>query len=210
MPLILIENGERQFIPPNEPLIKAHKVTETVNENIEGYKAERPGNQSFAAKLAQKTYERKLRPPPERKNIIYAYEIMSSPVLTLAATSTLSEAWHMILDHRFRHIPIVNSSKVPLGMLSDRNLLKLAMTMGLNVFNSSEVESKKHTVGEHFLSPVLTAAPNAEIHLIAKAMFENHIGATPIINEQNSIIGIITRSDILRAFVHLGPIELWA
>lgn len=207
MPLIWIDDGKRRFIPDEKSMFKAPKVSGIENEKIKG--TGQSGHQSFAARLAQRTYERKQSPAAERHKILYAHEIMSSPVVTLPPSTTLAQAWLLIQDHRFRYIPIVNSAGAPLGIVSDRNLLKSAVTLGWNIFKSDENDTTGQTIGMQFLSPVLTSQPNAEIHSIAKAMFENHIGAMPIINDQNAVIGIITRSDILRALVHLGPLEIW-
>ena len=40
-------------------------------------------------------------------------------------------------------------------------------------------------------------------------MFTRHIGALPITDSKNKILGLITRSDILRSMIKHGPIQLW-
>ncbi len=211
MPLILIDDGVRRFIPHDKPLFKAPGVLGVKNEKVESKgPKELPTNQSFATRLAQKTYNRNQNQLSGRQKIIYANEIMSTPVTTLKPSTTLADAWFLIQEHRFRYIPMVNEKESPIGIVSDRNLLRAAMTLGWNVFKKDDEESFNQTVGMHFISPVLTALPQTEIHSISKAMFENHIGAMPIINDQDAVIGIITRSDILRALVHLGPLEIWS
>lgn len=134
---------------------------------------------------------------------------MTSPVITLPLSTTLTEAWAMIRDHRFRHIPIVNSEGYPVGILSDRNLLRAAVTLGRDIGRSDDAGDPVQTLGNMVAAPVLTALPHTNIHQIAKTLLEEHIGAMPIINDENRIIGIITRSDILRALIHLGPLDLW-
>jgi acetoin utilization protein AcuB len=210
MPLILIDDGVRKFIPNQKPVFQTPGLLGVKNEKIdEEEHKQAPSHQSFAARLAQKNYNQGKNPFKERKKIIYANEIMSSPVTTLPSSTTLAKAWFMIQSHRFRHIPIVNESGAPVGIVSDRDLLKVAMTLDWNIFQEDDPAASNQTVGMHFTSPVLAVLPNTEIHSIAKAMFENHIGAMPIINDQNAVIGIITRSDILRALIHMGPLEIW-
>ena len=57
---------------------------------------------------------------------------------------------------------------------------------------------------------MLSAHPDTEIRLIARTMFEQKIGAMPILSEEDdSMVGILTRSDILRTVVNRAPFELW-
>ena len=56
---------------------------------------------------------------------------------------------------------------------------------------------------------VLTAHPDTEIRTIARVMFEERIGAMPIVSEAGTPVGIITRSDILRTVMNKVPFELW-
>lgn len=67
----------------------------------------------------------------------------------------------------------------------------------------------KVTVKEFMKTKVLTAAPTAEIRFAARVMFEEKIGALPIIDDNGSLVGIVTRSDILKALVNLPPLEMW-
>ena len=210
MPLILIDNGERRFIPHDKPVFKTPGILGLENEKIKGKDRSEPQEQqSFAAHLAQKKYEQTQNQSHEHQKIIYASEIMSSPVTTLAPSTTFAQAWHLIQNHRFRYIPIVNPDGSPIGIVSDRNLLKSAMTLGWNIFQEKEAVSLEQTIGKHFTLPVIAGLPRTEVRSIAKALFENHIGAMPIVNDDNAVIGIITRSDILRALMYMRPIEIW-
>jgi CBS domain-containing protein len=40
-------------------------------------------------------------------------------------------------------------------------------------------------------------------------MFNYHLGAVPITDELEKVVGLITRSDILRGMIKFGPTELW-
>lgn len=210
MPLILIDNGERRFINHDKPVLKTPGILGLKNENIKEKESSEPQeHQSFATRLAQTKYKKTQKQTHEHQKIIYASEIMSSPVVTLPPSTTFAQAWQLIQNHRFRYIPVVAPDGSPIGIVSDRNLLKSAMTLGWNIFQEKNSVSLEQTIGKHFSLPVIAGFPRTEIRSIAKALFENHIGAMPIINDHNAVIGIITRSDILRALMYLGPIEIW-
>lgn len=40
-------------------------------------------------------------------------------------------------------------------------------------------------------------------------MLQKNIGCLPVLDENDAIVGLVTRSDILRAMVQFGPIDLW-
>lgn len=40
-------------------------------------------------------------------------------------------------------------------------------------------------------------------------MFNQHIGALPIVDEKHQLLGLITRSDILRVIIKNEQMEFW-
>jgi CBS domain-containing protein len=49
-------------------------------------------------------------------------EIMSSPVVTVTPDATVAECMHIVTEHRFRHLPVVENGKVA-GMVSIGDLV---------------------------------------------------------------------------------------
>ena len=139
-----------------------------------------------------------------RAGPLIAKDIMSSPVKTLGANQSLQEAWNFIQTHRFRHVPVTSQEKKVVGIISDRDLLRAVSTLDKNQ------EWKPDTpISELMVTPVLSTTPFAEIRAIAHTLFENKVGAMPIVDETAEAIGIITRSDILRLFIKMLPFERW-
>jgi CBS domain-containing protein len=60
------------------------------------------------------------------------------------------------------------------------------------------------------VTQVLIATPDTPIRDIARTMVEERIGSLPILDLRDTLVGIITRSDILRALITHGPMRLWA
>ncbi|WNM59993.1 CBS domain-containing protein [Candidatus Nitrospira allomarina] len=139
---------------------------------------------------------------------ILARDIMSSPVVTLPVTSSLAQAWSVVHSRRFRHIPILGAEGVVVGMLSDRDLFRGTIESVL----PGTVESHTPAGGsiQGLVSrPVLVASPEAELCALARVLLEEHIGALPIVSESVGLVGMITRSDILRALVAHPDFDQW-
>ncbi|MBI4588942.1 MAG: CBS domain-containing protein [Candidatus Rokubacteria bacterium] len=62
-------------------------------------------------------------------------------------------------------------------------------------------ELTKLTVGEVMTKAVITVDPERPIEDAASLMLEHRIGALPVVNNDR-LAGIITETDLLRAFVH--------
>lgn len=132
----------------------------------------------------------------------FAEEIMSSPVKTLDTETPLHDAMEFFKLERFRHVPIVNSEGALIGIISDRDMLKDYHD------NREKYLTNSGNIVELIKSRILTASPDTKISEIARIMFEERIGAMPILDSSHKLIGIITRSDILRALIKQTPVEI--
>ena len=139
---------------------------------------------------------------------ILAREIMSSPVATLPVTASLSEAWAVVHSKRYRHIPILGADEAVVGILSDRDLFRGTMESVLSgtTWSTKQVETPIRNLVSH---PVLVASPEAELRAMARVLLEERIGALPIVSEVEGLVGMITRSDILRVLVAHPDFDQW-
>ena len=129
---------------------------------------------------------------------------MRSPVLCVDLETTMPEINRIMTSKRYRHLPVIDNKKRPLGMISDRDVLRFNLKA-----LQKDFQSDLSPVSEVMTKEVLTAAPDAEIREVVRVMFDEKIGAIPITGGAGEVSGIITRSDILRALLDQGPIELW-
>jgi acetoin utilization protein AcuB len=133
--------------------------------------------------------------------LLFASQIMSSPVTTLPMDAKVEEAKMLFLDKRFRHIPILGHRQQLVGIISDRDVLK--------TFSASESYSNL-TVSEIMVEKVLTGNLQTEIRFAAKVMLDEKVGALPIVDPTSEVIGIITRTDLIRAMVKFPGFTLLA
>ena len=144
----------------------------------------------------------------EEKPVVIAQQIMSSPVVTLMQQATIEDAVTLFHARRLRHVPVIADSEDLIGMISDRDLLRALSGLNERYEQQRTAVDIKDRVTALMRSPVLTAVENTDVRLIARLFVEYHIGAVPVLVGQ-SIAGIITRSDVLRAvMLHYG-LELW-
>lgn len=141
--------------------------------------------------------------PEEPTEVLFVREIMTKHVVTAPPTTSIGEIAHLFSDHRYRHIPIVSGKEELIGLVSDRDILRFQA-------KSSSRERDKEPVSSIMVSEVLVGTADTLIRDVARTMIEERIGSLPIVGERNAVVGIVTRSDIVRALIAHGPMRLWA
>ena len=122
-----------------------------------------------------------------RRENIFARDIMSSSVKSIHKGMKAKEALDLMRKYHYRHFPVVEDNKI-IGIVSDRDLL---MKSGLANFSKIELSSL-------VTDEVIVAKEETEIKIIARIMIYEEIGALPIINKEYEVVGIVTKSDILK------------
>lgn len=160
-------------------------------------------SEGFETSEAVAAYRQQQRRPGKRKLAVRAEQIMSAPVVSIKPDTRLQEVRRIVKERRFRHIPVVADNGWICGIVSDRDLLALPGTDGADESPGTGVAA------DIMIKKVLTATPDTNIREIARVLFEERIGCMPIVDEDKQVVGIITRSDILRALIKHAPLDLW-
>ncbi|AXR60404.1 HPP family protein [Leptospira mayottensis] len=136
-------------------------------------------------------------------SFLTAKDLMTSPVVGFLESDPISRAQDIFIQKRFRHVPVLDGENTLCGIISDRDWMRWKLE------HISEVELGK-TIGKIMKTRVLSVRIQAGIGEIAKVLFEERIGCLPVINDSFQVIGIITRSDVLRAILRINEREFLA
>ena len=159
--------------------------------------------EGFETTEAISAYKQTRKPLLKPKPAVRAEQIMSTPVVSIQPDTDLNEVRQIVKARRFRHVPVVTTDGRILGIVSDRDLFALP-----NMDDTQETLEPR-IVADLMTKKVLTATPDTNIREIARVLFEERIGCMPIVNEKDQLVGMITRSDILRALIKHAPLDLW-
>lgn len=124
-------------------------------------------------------------------------EIMTSPVSTLPENSSIDTVWKFLQEKRFHHVPIVSTENKLVGVISDRDFIALGAI------------NHRGSIRDLITTNIITTRPSTDVRSAAKLMFDERIGALPVVDENENLVGILTRSDILRVLYQRAPLELW-
>jgi CBS domain-containing protein len=148
-----------------------------------------------------------------------AAEIMIHPVVAIRPETTVAEAARLMLSHRISGLPVLDRNGTVLGIISEGDLLRRAETgterrrprwleflasPGRLAQDYALANARK--VSDVMTAPVVSVAPDTPIEEIVRVMERRRVKRLPVI-ENARLVGIITRADLVRAFLASLPPE---
>jgi tRNA nucleotidyltransferase (CCA-adding enzyme) len=116
-----------------------------------------------------------------------AETLMSAPVKTVRDKASVAEAQALLLKYGHNGLPVVDEAGKLVGIISRRDLERALR----HELGSAKVRG--------FMSKgVVTAAPTASLRELERLIEQHNVGRIPIVQGGN-LVGIVTRSDLLRA-----------
>ncbi|MBP6163487.1 MAG: CBS domain-containing protein [Aliarcobacter sp.] len=132
-------------------------------------------------------------------------DIMTKNCIYIHIESTVNEAYESLNSLDVNQMPVVSFGKKIRGMINKKMILELLMD---NLENSKYNLNKK--IEEIKLPEIITVAPTVEIRKVAKVMIDFKLDAIPVVDENDILVGIVSKTDILKAISYLPKMQLWS
>ena len=126
-------------------------------------------------------------------------ELMSGGPITVGVDTPVFEARQTMLKERIRHLLVTDAGRL-VGIVTDRDI-RLNLPSQATSLSMWEVNYllAKLTVDKVMTKSVIIVGPDKDASEAARLMLEHKIGALPVL-EGDHLLGIITETDVLRAF----------
>ncbi len=130
-------------------------------------------------------------------------ELMSGGLITVRRETPVLEARDLMVKERIRHLLVTQTGGALVGIVTDRDIrLNLpSKATSLSVWEINHLLTKL-MVEQVMTQSVITVGPDRPAREAARLMLDHKIGALPVLDE-GRLVGIITETDIVRAFVHM-------
>lgn len=126
-------------------------------------------------------------------------QLMTRDVVSVDETATLGEAIGLLIEHGFRHVPVVRGKR-PIGMISDRDLRRvegmLASALAGGGAGEAAYDAPVTSIAQG--EPV-TVAANASVRQAIDAMLDAHVSSVMVVDERGELVGLVSTVDVLRA-----------
>jgi CBS domain-containing protein len=137
-------------------------------------------------------------------------DVMTTDVETVAPDAPLKEVAGRLVALGISGLPVVDRDQV-VGVVSEADILVKERgtnpdspgILGLLHHGGVETEAKLHarTAGDAMTSPAVTIAPMRPVAEAAATMIDKRVNRLPVVDEDGALVGIVTRADLVRAFV---------
>lgn len=125
--------------------------------------------------------------------VILLREIMSRQLVTVTPDTPLSEARHLLAEHRIRRLPVIAGRRL-VGIVSDRDV------------RSASASHDRTPVAQIMTRNVVTATSQMRVDEAARIMLDGRFGGLPVV-DGGELTGIVTETDLLRALIDVLETE---
>jgi acetoin utilization protein AcuB len=134
---------------------------------------------------------------PDRMRVA---DCMTRSPVTVHSDALIRGAADMMRTRKIRHMPVVDRGGRLVGIVTDRDLRHVLFDPAVLARVEDLREALESlTVADVMTRGVITVRRSAELGDAARLLHENKIGALPVV-EGDRVVGIVTETDVLRAF----------
>ena len=126
-------------------------------------------------------------------------EVMTENPLTAAPGDTVGEAEEILNANAIRQLPVVEGSEL-VGIVTDRDIRSF---LGGHTVESLEQREKllNTKIASIMTTQPVSLAPDDDLREAVEILIEEKVGAVPVVDEDEGLVGIVTYVDVLRCFL---------
>jgi CBS domain-containing protein len=137
-------------------------------------------------------------------------DVMTRSVISISKYEPVMKVADILNEKNISGLPVVDSDSRVIGIITQADILSMIGVSRDHTFKDLLKHMLGETlperrigdhVGDIMTSPALTIKPDANIAEAVRIMTEKRIRRLTVANENNVLIGIITRADILKAVI---------
>ncbi|WP_196217945.1 CBS domain-containing protein [Streptomyces blattellae] len=141
-------------------------------------------------------------------------EVMTGEVNAARRETPLKDVARLLDRHRISGLPVVDDDDKVVGVISGTDLIRRQAAQAVRTpgrrFRLSALrrkarrataEARATTAGHLMSTPAITVHPEQRVADAARVMEQHHVERLPVVDEEDRLIGIVTRRDLLRVFL---------
>ncbi len=143
-----------------------------------------------------------------------AKDIMNKDVISVRAEDKVEDLVKILLNSGISGVPVVDDQESVVGIVSEADLIYPEKSLHLPAFipildgivflesfKKLESEIRKMTaykIKDVMNKNVITVKEDTEVERVVNILLDKKINRVPVVDDENKLVGIITRSNILR------------
>jgi CBS domain-containing protein len=137
--------------------------------------------------------------------------VMTSDVVRVREATAFKQVASLLAQHRISGLPVVDDDEKVVGVVSESDLMArqalaggIAPRLRLLLHRASRRTAAKAealTAGRLMSTPPVTVHADDSIAFSARVMAEHRVERLPVLDEEDRLVGIVTRRDVLQVFL---------
>jgi CBS domain-containing protein len=131
-----------------------------------------------------------------------AKDVMERNVLVVHPDDSLPDAVLRMLQNGVRHLPVVDGESTLVGMLSDRDVRSAIGDLRRALEGESALGRLQATRVRSVMSgQPYAVGPEQPLDEVGRVLVDQRVGALPVVDAQDKVIGMVSYIDVLRALL---------
>jgi len=139
-------------------------------------------------------------------------DVMSTHVIAARRNASYKEMAAMLRNQRVSAFPVIDDDNRVIGVVSETDLLTKEALEGtvprtLQSLTRQRVRSQVNgvTAADLMTKPAVTIGPDETVAHAARLMYSRRVKRLPVVSDDGTLIGIVTRSDVLSVYSRPDP-----
>lgn len=135
-------------------------------------------------------------------------EWMTREVIAISPDTSMMKASRLMKDKKVRRLPVVDEAGRVVGIISDRDVKEASPSKATTL----DMHELYYLLSELKVKDIMSKNPvcareDDSVEGVAITMMERGFGGMPVVAPDNTIVGIITESDIFRVLVSITGVR---
>ena len=145
--------------------------------------------------------------------------VMSKDVVSVMPDDTLHECIQRLVENRVSSLPVLGMHDECVGIISSSDLMEVTQEIDEDLADLEKadlvtgrwllerlIDGTGHTkVSDVMSDEVCTVAADTRLARAAREMLRNGVHRLPVVDAKNRVVGIVSTTDVLSAFVDGDP-----
>jgi CBS domain-containing protein len=135
-------------------------------------------------------------------------DVMTTKVVSVTENASYRYVAELLTEHHLTALPVVAPGGQVVGVVSEADLIRkqerhehAERRPGWQFRPAARAKAEARTAGEVMTTPAITISPDALLGTAARLMGAHHIKRLPVIDGNGTMVGIVSRTDLLKVFV---------
>jgi CBS domain-containing protein len=129
-----------------------------------------------------------------------AQDIMSTELITIREDETVEDALKALINNRITGLPVIDGKQKMIGILSEYDIIK-------QISRTPQIKPEIFQEKIEFTRSATGVGVNTPLSEVVKLFLDAKFRRVPVLDNQQKLVGIITRRDLMRIFYYRAKLS---